>query len=95
MSLLSFLKLRYRQTRIAVFIEPENSSQSQQSTLATCLHTIVTNTIIVNNHHQVNMSVCSISSLEVYRGRRQVTEIRYDGFTLADRGTVQVKHYMT
>ena len=81
--------------RIAIFIEPDNGSQSQRSTLATYLNTVATNVTIVYNHQPVNTSVCSISSLEVYRGRRQVTEIRYDGFSLTDRGIVQVKHCET
>ena len=81
--------------RIAVFTEQENGSQSEQSTLATYLNTVVTNVTIVNNHQPVNRSVCSISNLEVYRGREEVTEISHDGFSLTDRGTVEVKHYMT
>ena len=39
---------------------------------------------------QVNSSLCHIASLEVYRGRRQITEISHDGFSLNERGTVQV-----
>ena len=39
---------------------------------------------------QVNSSFCHIASLEVYRGRRQITEISHDGFSLSERGTVQV-----
>ena len=39
---------------------------------------------------QVNSLVCHIASLEVYRGRRQITEISHDGFSLSETGTVEV-----
>ena len=38
----------------------------------------------------VSSSFCHIASLEVYRGRRQITEISHDGFSLSERGQVQV-----
>ena len=40
----------------------------------------------------VNSSVCHISSLEVYRGTKQVIKIRHDGFSLNDNGTIEVRH---
>ena len=46
---------------------------------------------ITNGTHQlVNGSVCQISSLEVYRGRSQITVISYDGLSLSGSGTVKV-----
>lgn len=52
-------------------------------------------TIVVKNndseHQLVNGSYCNISSLEVYRGRKQAIEISRDGFSLSDRGTIQVR----
>ena len=39
---------------------------------------------------QVNSSICHISSLEVYRGREQAIEIRYEGFILNENGTIKV-----
>ena len=38
----------------------------------------------------VNSSFCSISSLEVYRGRRQAIEINHEGFSLNDNGSIEV-----
>ena len=39
----------------------------------------------------VNNSLCHIASLEVYRGREQVINISYNGFSLGDNGTIEVK----
>ena len=47
---------------------------------------------IVNATHQlINGSLCQIASLEVYRGRDQITKISHDGFSLSEGGTVKVK----
>ena len=40
----------------------------------------------------VNSSFCHITSLEVYRGRKQAINISYDGFFLTDSGTIEVRH---
>ena len=52
----------------------------------------VTAAIIVykDQHKQVNTSFCHIASLEVYRGREQAIEINHEGFSLSDRGTIEV-----
>ena len=39
----------------------------------------------------VNSSFCSISSLEVYRGRQQAIEISHQGFSLGDSGSIEVR----
>ena len=39
---------------------------------------------------QVNTSFCHIAGLEVYRGREQAIEINHEGFSLSDRGTIEV-----
>ena len=39
----------------------------------------------------VNGSFCHIASLEVYRGREQAINISYDGFSLSDNGTIEVR----
>ena len=44
--------------------------------------TIVT---VSNTCQPVNSSLCHIASLEVYRGRRQITKISHDGFFLKSR----------
>ena len=39
----------------------------------------------------VNSSFCIISSLEVYRGREQATEISHQGFFLSHNGSIEVR----
>ena len=46
--------------------------------------------IFRSREEQVNGSICSISSLEVYRGREQANEINKGGFSLAENGTIKV-----
>ena len=38
----------------------------------------------------VNSSHCSISSLEVYRGREEAIEIGHDGFSLSNNSNIEV-----
>ena len=47
--------------------------------------------VVRGTQQQVNSSLCHISSLAVYRGRDQVTEISYHGFNLSDSGTIEVQ----
>ena len=42
-------------------------------------------------NQSVNSSFCNISSLEVYRGRKQAIKISHQGFSLGDNGSVQVR----
>ena len=54
---------------------------------------ILTEAVIVHRttmHQSVNSSSCSISSLEVYRGKQQAFEIAHDGWSLTDNGTIKV-----
>ena len=54
---------------------------------------ILTEAVVVHRtttHQSVNSSSCSISSLEVYRGKQQVFEIAHDGLSLKDNGTIKV-----
>ena len=41
-------------------------------------------------HKSLNISLCQIASLEVYRGNESIIEINHSGFTLTDRNTIQV-----
>ena len=41
-------------------------------------------------NQQVNSSHCNISSLEVYRGMEQATEISHDGFSLSNNSNIEV-----
>ena len=47
--------------------------------------------VVSETSQPVNNSFCRISSLEVYRGREQAIEISYDGFSLNDNGTINVR----
>ena len=38
----------------------------------------------------LNISMCQVASLEVYRGMTSIFEINHSGFTLMDRNTIQV-----
>ena len=51
-----------------------------------------TNAVIVyrGTNQPVNGSSCIISNLEVYRGRDQVIEIESGGFSLNERGIIEV-----
>jgi hypothetical protein len=46
--------------------------------------------IINSTHRFVNGSLCQITSLEVYRGRDQITEISHGGLSLSENGMVKV-----
>ena len=68
-------------------------------------YSAITNEILVNEvfkeyvvifgfngtEQTVNSSVCNISSLEVYRGRKQAIEISHQGFSMNDSGSVEVR----
>ena len=42
-------------------------------------------------YEEANSSLdCHIDSLEVYRGRQQVTEIRHNGFSINENGSIEV-----
>ena len=43
-----------------------------------------------NSILSLNISLCQITGLEVYRGKTNVFEIKHSGFTLMDRNTIQV-----
>ena len=45
---------------------------------------------IIDVNKSLNISLCQIASLEVYRGNESVTEISHSGFTLTDQNTMQV-----
>ena len=42
----------------------------------------------------VNGSLCRITSLQVYRGRRHIAMISHDGFFLSDEGIFRVYNYV-
>ena len=82
--------------RIGVSFFRQNDTKLPQLTTVLTIRSndsaIVDATIVTvsNTCQPVNSSLCHIASLEVYRGRRQVTEISHDGFFLSERGTIKV-----
>ena len=75
----------------------QTSTDSEVETIAntftTTHNSLVTNAVIIaiNNVSQsVNGSLCQITSLEVYRGRRHITQISHNGFFLSDEGALKV-----
>ena len=53
----------------------------------------VTTAVVVATNQPANGSLCQIVSLEVYRGRRNITRIDHDGFFLSDEGMFRVYYY--
>ena len=53
---------------------------------------VLTNAVVVyqGTNQSVNSSLCLVSNLEVYRGRDQIIEIENDGFSLNERGFIEV-----
>ena len=83
--------------RLAVLVfgaQEEDTEYEQFKTYMHCNHQI-TNAVVVRGNvtHQIDLangSICHIASLEVYRGKRGVTKISHNGFSLSDKGTIEV-----
>ena len=82
--------------RIGVSFFRQNDTKLPQLTTVLTIRSndsaIVDATIVTvsNTCQPVNSSVCHIAGLEVYRGRRQVTEISHEGFFLSESGIIKV-----
>ena len=74
--------------RLAVIIS-EGGTATTYNSKQKSTHAKVTS---IKNKAHVNDSSCHIASLEVYRGKEQAIEISHDGFSLGDRGTIEVSH---
>ena len=61
-----------------VYVTADNSSITSPVILA------------INDSQPVNGSFCQIISLEVYRGRRHITEISHNGLLLSGEGVLEV-----
>ena len=76
---------------IAVYME---SHQNNTVTLTTADANLSKSIAVITYrewYEQVNSSLdCHIDSLEVYRGRQQITEISRSGFSISENGTIQV-----
>ena len=76
------------QLRLSVHIIMGNSRMQTSNSTG-----MATNATVINTNSTeklVNSSICSISSLEVYRGREQAIEISHDGFILDNSGSIEV-----
>ena len=67
------------------------TTEALNSTLVDAL-VIVANSVTSNCQLASNDPACSVSSLEVYRGREEAIEISHEGFSLSDKGTIEVKN---
>ena len=75
---------------IAVYLE---SHQNNSKTLVTAGTNSSSVGIIIHRkqYGEVNNSLnCHIYSLEVYRGKKMVTEISHDGFSINENGNIEV-----
>ena len=73
--------------RLALNIDHPSDTEIITAATFTSLNNM-TNAVIIGN--QTIASHCQIDSLEVYRGRKQSTRIRHDGFYLNKTGTIKV-----
>ena len=82
------------QTVLTIAIDHQN--QTTFLTAGASISTLVDALVIVANTSNCQLAssdpACSISSLEVYRGREQAIEISHEGFSLSDKGTFEVKN---
>ena len=72
----------------------QNSTDVEWNTADTLMSdNSITTAIIValySINQPVNGSLCQITSLEVYRGRRHINRISHDGFFLSNEGIIRV-----
>ena len=75
-----------------MFLTPTASFDNQKSSDIISIMIDTSSTFNFNETGKVvNGSFCHIASLEVYRGREQAINISYDGFSLSDNGTIEVR----
>ena len=78
-----------------LMVHPINSTTPYKTakTLITRYASILTDAVIKKkeSNETVNSSLCTISSLEVYRGRGQAIAIEHSVFILSDSGTIKVR----
>ena len=80
--------------RIAVKIPELNDSGINRLLTLSGDNKTTTNALVVvtlnNVQHVVNRSSCYITGLEVYRGKKEITEIIHGGFSLDYNGNIEV-----
>ena len=86
-------------SRISLVITDSPSTGNQvdvalRMTASTVGSSGITEAVVVFNGTMANQTVssaaCNIASIKVYRGRRQVIEISHKGFSLNERGNIEV-----
>ena len=74
----------------------DHQNQTTFVTVEDSNFTLVDALVVVANTSSCQLArndpACSISSLEVYRGREEAIEISHEGFSLSDKGTIEVKN---
>ena len=80
--------------RLAItFDHYQNGTDVEHTAVTSMTNNSLTAAIVVATNYikqPVNSSLCQITSLEVYRGRRNITRISHDGFFLSDEGIFKV-----
>ena len=76
--------------RLAIYISDLHQAEFITATTPNLQFYNLTDAVVVYEEEQVNSSVCNISSLEVYRGRKKAIEISHNGFSLSERATIEV-----
>ena len=76
--------------RVALTLDHyQNGTDIEQIVTFTSNYSL-TNVIVYNINQPVNGSLCQITSLEVYRGKKHGTKISHRGFSLSNEGTFEV-----
>ena len=83
------LRLAYQNITEGEDLVTAATFMSDNSTLVDARIVVVNNTLN-SEVVPVNGSFCRIASLEVYRGRRLTIVISRNGFSLSERGTIEV-----
>ena len=77
--------------RIAVRIGTTKQNKTSLKTV-NAAQQIIDAVITQHRHpHLVSFSDCHIDSLQVYRGGLNIIEISHDGFSITDKGLIEVK----
>ena len=78
--------------RLALIIDYQNDTELITAATTFNSSTNLTDAVVFyrSTDQPVNSSFCHIASLEVYRGRDQAIKIRHYGFSLSQRGTIEV-----
>ena len=76
--------------RVALTLDHYQNGTEIEQILTFTSNYSLTNATIVNINQPVNGSLCQITSLQVYRGKKHGTKISHCGFSLSNEGTLEV-----